>query len=148
MSQPYNCPDCGAVHPDGSTCPEVFGRLLALEMTDPGFGQVHLFTVACYMIQHNGYSDPALVWMERQLRDHLAGTPAAEIRRRSAQEVSQSERKWKVTRQPGDRPLPRVAWSRTIADADRAAGDPAAYQAAVTAWARAVVEEMRPLLPR
>lgn len=39
---------------------EIFNACLAREYSDPGYGQVHLLTVACYMIQHGRYSDETM----------------------------------------------------------------------------------------
>ncbi len=53
-STPYRCPVCGAVHPDGATCEDVFNALLALAFSDPVAGAAHHLTVMCYMLQHDG----------------------------------------------------------------------------------------------
>lgn len=143
------CPDCGAALAEGTTCRAIFDQFLALEFGDPEYGAVHMLTVACYMIQHGQYSDAGLVWMEQRLRDYLEhGISAEQIRRGAAAETGQNRRGWKITRQPGDAPQPRVAWSMTIADAARQAEDPAQYRQAVTQWARIVLQEMQPLLKK
>lgn len=75
------CPGCGAVYQNNLTCESVFDDFLVLEFTDAAYSEVHLLTVACYMIQHGQYSDDALVWIEQRLRDHLEkGIPAEQIR--------------------------------------------------------------------
>ncbi len=58
---PTICPVCGAVLPEGSTCQSIFDEFLNLEYTDPAYGQVHYLTVTCFMIQHERYSDEALI---------------------------------------------------------------------------------------
>ena len=149
------CPECGAVLADGSTCQDRFDQMLVLEFTDPGFGAVHMLSVACFMIQHGRYSDEALVWMERKLRAHLEeGISAEQIRKEMNRETSQARRTWKVTRPPGDPPQPKIAWSVTTASIDlegqtpSGRPDPAHYRAQVTHWARATLDEMQPLLAR
>lgn len=140
------CPECGASLPVQTTCQDLFDAMLVKEFNDPAYGQVHMLTVACFMIQHNGYSDEALVWIAQQLRANLEqGLPAEQIRRQAARGAQQQNRAWKVTRQPSARALPRIHWSMTIADVAGAA-DAATYCALVTAWARKTLEEMQPLI--
>ena len=138
------CPDCGAVFKDGSTCQDVFENFLALEFSDPAYGEVHFFTVACFMIQHRRYSRAALGWIARQLRDSLEnGVTIQHIRRQAQQQVRQDERSWKVLRPP-DEPLPeKIPWSVTIADVAGQAQDADLYCAGVLAWARATLTEMK-----
>jgi hypothetical protein len=147
------CPECGAVLRDEGGCQSIFDSLLVLEFTDPGYGEVHFLTVACFMVQHGRYSDAGLSWIQGKLRDVLErGVTAGQIRRQANREADQRTRTWKVTRQPGERPLPKIAWSMTIADV---ASDhhtlteipPAArYRELVTEWARVTLAEMGPLL--
>src|SRR5512138_3523416 len=90
---PNRCPECGALLADGSSCQALFESLLALEFTDPGYGQVHMLTVACFMIQHGRYSDEALTWIEKNLRAFLEeGQPAQQIRRQAQKETRQDNR--------------------------------------------------------
>jgi hypothetical protein len=145
MSAP--CPDCGAVFDQDDTCQSVFDSLLVLEFTDPAYGEVHMLTVACFMIQHRRYSDEALVWIEQQLRAHLErDVPVGQIRKHAAQEARQDKRAWKVTRRPGEKPLPPIAWSMTIADVAQGYQDAASYRDLVKQWAKATLKEMRPYL--
>lgn len=145
---PTTCPTCGAKLDDDQTCASIFDAFLALEFTDPAYGEVHLLTVACYMIQHNRYSDAALVWMRDTLAAHLdGGLSPQEIRRAMGLTAASDQRAWKVLRQPGERPLPAVAWSLTIADVARGAHDATAYCALIRRWARATLAEMPALLP-
>jgi hypothetical protein len=141
------CPECGAPHTGGLTCRSAFDEFLALELTDPEYGSVHLLTVACYMIQHGQYTDEALAWIERRLRDHLeGGIPAETIRREAAGETDQGKRDWKVTRRPGDPPQPKIQWSMTIMDVARDHRDAESYRELVKEWARRTLQEMKPLL--
>ncbi len=146
------CPECGARLESETTCQSIFDDFLVLEFTDPAFGEVHMLTVACYMIQHNRYSDPGLVWISKTLRENLTGAKIEQIRRQANQEVSQGSRSWKITRQPNDPPLPPIAWSTTIADvAARSRGadglpDAERYCSQVREWAKSTLEEMQPLI--
>jgi hypothetical protein len=68
---PNTCSECGAVLQDESSCQEIFDSFLALEFEDPAYGEVHFLTVACFMIQHQRYSDEALAWIAQSLRAYL-----------------------------------------------------------------------------
>lgn len=139
----YTCPECGAVLPAGANCDWVFGAFLEKDYVDPGYGAVHMLTVATFMIQHGRYSDEALAGMQPLLRDFLAGKLSPEqIRRRLGQSVDQANRAWKVTRPAGAPPPPTIAWSMTIADVDRQAADAETYRAAVRQWARATLDQL------
>jgi hypothetical protein len=145
---PQPCPECGAALEANASCQAIFDAFLILEFEDPAYGEVHILTVACFMIQHRRYSDEALVWIEQTLRTYLdENTTVAQIRKHAAHETSQSARTWKVTRQPNARPLPKIAWSMTIADVASTYQDAASYCAAVKEWARCTLQQMRPLLP-
>jgi hypothetical protein len=141
------CPECGAVLPEGSTCQSIFDEFLALEFTDPAYGEVHFLTVACFMIQHGRYSDAALTWIGQKLRAYLEeGEPIGQIRQQAASEAGPQVRTWKVMRQTGERPLPRIAWSVTIMDVANHFEEAASYREWVTRWARATLQEMKLLL--
>ena len=141
------CPDCGAALDEDTSCQALFDSLLALEFSDPGYGEVHMLTVACFMIQHERYSDEALVWIEQKLRANLEeGIPASTIRRQVAKQTGQGQRAWKVTRQPGAPHLLKIPWSMTMADVASKYQDAASYQALVKQWARATVDEMKPFI--
>jgi hypothetical protein len=148
---PKTCPECGARQHDKRDCQAAFDEFLAWEFSDPAFGAVHMLTVACFMIQHGRYSDNGLAWIAQKLREALEqGVSPAEIRRQVANQVGQAQRGWKVMRQPGEPPLPRIAWSMTIADVDagcRAASgapEPARYCHLIQQWARVTLREMAP----
>lgn len=145
---PNTCPQCGASLQEDRTCESVFNEFLVLEFTDPGYGSVHMLTVACYMIQHGKYTDGGLVWMAQTLRDYLEnGKPVEQIRQQAAKETSQGKRGWKVMRGPGDPPQGKVGWSMTIVDVARRYQDAESYRDLITQWARVTLEEMQPLLP-
>jgi hypothetical protein len=147
MKMPDRCPECGAVLDEGSSCQTIFDALLVLEFTNPEYGEVHMLTVACFMIQHGRYSDEALTWIERTLRAYLeGGVPPETIRRQAAQETSPGRRAWKVGRQPGAPRLPQIAWSMTIAGVAAQYEDAGSYRDLVKQWAGATLKEMQPLL--
>ena len=146
--EPNNiCPECGARLPEGTDCQTLFNSFLALEFTDPAYGEVHMLTVACFMIQHRRYSDEALVWMAKQLRAHLEeGLPVQVIRRQAGEQAAQGRRDWKVNRLPGARQLPDIFWSITTVDVADHMSDPGQYCESVRNWARTTLKEMAPLL--
>lgn len=140
----YHCPDCGAHHPGETTCQSIFDEFLVLEFADPGYGAVHMLTVACFMIQHGRYSDPGLAWIEQQLRAYLEeGVSVQHIRRQANQQADQSKRSWKVMRQPDEPPLPKIQWSMTIADVAAEYQGAASYRALIIRWARTTLQEMK-----
>lgn len=150
--QQQTCPDCGARW-DGATCEEVFGDFLVHDYTDPGYGEVHALTVACYMVQHRRYSDEGLRWIARQLRavleEGLSNEELREIARveaRRPEKPGESGRTWKVTRTAAEPTLPPLAWSITIVDVFDCVRDAASYRAAIRDWARVTLEEMQPWL--
>ena len=141
------CPECGAILSEGSSCQTIFDSFLILEFTDPAYGEVHMLTVACFMIQHGRYSDEALNWIEEKLRATLEGGITAEqIRRQASKETGQEKRTWKVTRRTGDSPLRKIAWSMTIADVASKYHDAESYRDCINQWARRTLLEMKPLL--
>ncbi|HSM26264.1 MAG TPA: DUF5946 family protein [Anaerolineaceae bacterium] len=137
------CPLCGAESDVDLTCQDMFDEILALEFSNPAYGRVHMLTVACFMIQHQRYSDPALVWIRQNLGDVLVnGISPSEIRFQMTSDVDQGKRGWKIERQPGERELPHIHWSITIADVYQHKDDPISYCEWVERWARVTMEEM------
>ena len=137
------CAECGAVLPAGSTCQALFDEFLTLEFTNPAYGRVHFLTVACFMIQHGRYSDAGLAWIQATLRAYLEqDLTVPQLRRLAARDTGSHTRTWKVTRAADAPPLPKIAWSLTIADVAPTVSDPEAYCAQVTQWARATLREM------
>jgi hypothetical protein len=144
---PNTCPECGAIYADDLTCQSVFEEFLALEFTDPKYGAVHMLTIASYMIQHGRYTDEALIWIEARLRDYLEkGIAIEEIREQAGKGTDQAQRAWKVTRRPGDPPQAKIAWSLTIMDVVSKYQDAESYCESVKQWARATLQEMKPLV--
>jgi len=137
------CPECGAQLDDDATCQSIFDNFLALDFSDPAYGEVHFLTVACYMIQHNRYSDEALLWIRPQLHAFLAeGVNPAEIRRRAAVETGNGQRDWKVVRSPQARLLPKVLWQITIVDVAVHAANAASYREWVRRWGESTLKQM------
>ncbi len=140
---PGTCLECGAILGEESSCQEIFDQFLVLEFSDPAYGAVHFLTVACFMIQHGRYSDEGLAWIAEKLREYLEdGVSIDQIRRQAAQEAGPSRRSWKVMRQASSPPLPKIAWSMTIADVARQYRDAESYCALIQQWARVTVKEM------
>lgn len=141
------CPECGAFLPDGNSCQEIFDSFLVLEFTHPAYGEIHMLTVACFLIQHGRYSDEGLTWIAEKLRSNLEdGVSADQIRRQATKEMDQKKRTWKVNRSSEPPLLPKVAWSMTIADVAAKYKDAESYCKLITQWAKITLQEMKPLL--
>jgi hypothetical protein len=105
------CSICGATWEEDLTCQNAFDEFLALEFSNAAYGKVHTLTVACFMIQHQRYSNPALVWMQQNLREVLEnGVSPTEIRTQMTTTVDQKKRGWKVERQSDELKLPSIDW--------------------------------------
>ncbi len=140
---PGTCLECGAILSEETSCQEIFDQFLVLEFSDPAYGAVHFLTVACFMIQHGRYSDEGLAWIAEKLRDYLEkGVSAEQIRRQAAWDAGPSRRSWKVMRPASAPPLPKIAWSMTIADVARQYRDAESYCKLIRQWAKATVGEM------
>ncbi|WP_199617176.1 DUF5946 family protein [Paenibacillus alkalitolerans] len=141
------CTECGAVLPEGRTCQSLFDEFLALEFSNPGYGQVHFLTVACFMTQHGRYSDEALVWVRAKLRTYLENDlTGTELRQIAAEEIAAADRKWNPRRPADAPPLPKVAWSMTISDVAQQMQDAETYCLLVKQWGRVTLEEMGAML--
>jgi hypothetical protein len=137
------CPECGAVLSEEDTCQSIFESFLVLEFTDPGYGEVHFLTVACYMIQHGRYSDAGLVWIQGMLRAYLEGEMTNDqLRQLARKDTDNRDRTWKVNRAANAAPLPKIDWTMTIADVAEHYADPQSYQQAVRDWGRATLKQM------
>jgi hypothetical protein len=138
------CTKCGAVHTGEKTCESIFGEFLALEFTNPDYGRVHFLTVACYMVQHEGYSDELYVWVQTALRNYLEEGHNTEMIR---QDAAQGPGRTKGIRRLADaQPLPKVAWSMTIADVAAQMHDAESYCKLIEQWGRITLQEMGPLV--
>jgi hypothetical protein len=136
------CPICGAILPPGMTCQMIFDECLIREFTDPAYGQVHMLTVACFMIQHRRYTNEALAWIKPQIQDHLNGVTAQHIRQRAYQETQQRQRTWHVVQREGTVSPPSVVWSVTIADVVPCWDNAETYGEQIKRWARATLAEL------
>lgn len=137
------CPDCGALWTAGESCQVAFDEMLALEYSDSGFGQVHLLTVACFMIQHRRYSDRALLWIRDMLHGYLVdGQPVEALRAAMGQAAGPKRRDWRVERSAEDAMLAPIGWTMTILNVWRGQQDAASYRRLVTEWARVTLGEM------
>ncbi|PYI55535.1 DUF5946 family protein [Paenibacillus flagellatus] len=138
------CAKCGADLPEEKTCESIFGELMALEFTDPGYGKVHFLTVACYMVQHEGYSDEMYVWMQSALRNYLEEGYTTEMIRQDASQGPGSSKG--IRRQADAPPLPKVDWTMTIVDVAEQMHDAESYCRLIEQWGRTTLKEMGPLL--
>ncbi len=136
----YICPDCGAADTGNGTCRELFESFLALEFADPAYGEVHLFTVATFMIQHYKYTQDALEWICRNMRSSLNGE-------RSIQNIRDDEARIKnagirILRSLEDAPLPRVTWKMTIADVAEQYDGATGYRDLIRQWADSTLQQL------
>ncbi len=146
---PEICPECGGAPLDGKTCQEIFDAFLVLEFTDPGYGEVHFLTVACFMIQHGRYSDEGLAWIHGMMTRYFEeGLTHEQLRRLAAQNTGTRRRTWKVKRRPDAPEQARIDWSMRIGDVDARYLDAASYRELIRQWARVTLDEMAPLITR
>ncbi len=137
------CPVCGAELPEGATCQSVFDEFLVLEFTDPGYGAVHFLTVACFMIQHERYSDESLRWLQPNLRAYLdEGRTNEKLRQSARHTTNQPNRTWKVLCAADAAPLPKIAWAMTLADVAGHFSDADAYGDLIRQWARTSLRQL------
>ena len=94
------------------------------------------------MLQHGRYSDEAFIRAKSTLRAYLdEQLIPQQIRQRAAKETNGAIRTWKVTRQADALPLPKVAWSMTIADVAQSTQDPEKYCEQIEQWARTTLQQ-------
>jgi hypothetical protein len=137
---------CGAHWREGKACEYYFGQMLELEFKDPIAGSVHHWTVACYMLQHDRYSDEGRAWIQGMLEATLErGVSPADLRETNRDIVDQSNRDWKVTRSRDAPPSPRLAWPITIVDV--AMDLDTDYPEKVRRWAASTLATLRAYQP-
>ncbi len=146
MPNPAKCPECGAPLEDVSICRANFEQLLAWETEDmETLGQVHHLTVLCYHLQHPSlYSPEGLRGAIRLLADFLeGGLTTQEVRRRDAQRLNSSQRKYKIkgTTASHGAYQPPVRWTMTAADV--AAGGSGLYVENVKRWADSILAVLK-----
>ena len=137
------CPYCGVEESRDISCRAIWENFLALEFTDPAYGQVHFFTVAAYQIQHQGYSQAALAWIAEHLLRALQGEPVDRIRTAAQSAEDQRFRTEKIERQPQEPQLEPVNWRMTILDVYVHMQDAESYCLWIRRWAQAVYEDMQ-----
>lgn len=143
MSAPENCClECGASWAGGKICEEIFHEFLTLEFENyNGEGEVHFYTVANYMIQHQRYSPEGLQWIRQQLRNALAGRLSLEeIQAIAGKSVGQDKRNWKVTRDKNTPIQPPLNWPITIVDVYRDADTD--YHTRILRWAQSIIDTL------
>jgi hypothetical protein len=132
------CPECGA-----EDCQTRFDECLALEFTNADYGVVHHLTVATYMLQHSSKLTREGWLHERELlREFLVeNKPPAFIRKQNKDLVDSGKRTFKIKSRDGRRIIQKSAWTKTILDVRFENAE--TYCADVTAWAKAVLEDMK-----
>lgn len=139
------CAECGAARHGGDTCTNDFHQMLAWEVENPTFGEVHHLMVLCYHLQHPSlYSPEGLAWATQTLVVFLEqGATPQEVRQRNRSILDSGNRKWKVTgtRDSFGKYERPVHWEVTAADVITGGMDN--YCESVRAWARSVLETLR-----
>ncbi|RPI86672.1 MAG: hypothetical protein EHM41_07715 [Chloroflexi bacterium] len=145
MNPPNVCPECKAVWDEGTACQEYFHQMLFWESENPSYGVVHHLMVLCYYLQHPSlYSPDGLDYSRQLLVDFLEhGLSTQEVRQRSRDRVSSTNRKWKVTGRPGSQGEYKhpVEWKMTAKDV--VSGGAENYVVNVQKWAERVFEDLR-----
>ncbi len=139
MTQPTQCPECGAAWPDGQTCEDDFHQMLFWEAEYPHYGaEVHHLLVLCFYMQHpSRYSAEGLAEGKTLLTEFVAkGTPPQEMRRRNAPRVASDVRTTPITARPDNRGAYAHPVTWTIRAADVARADVRSYVANTREWAR------------
>lgn len=139
----YTCPECGAQNWGDGTCQDFFDSFLNLEFTNPQYGEVHALTVGTYMIQHNRYSDAALLWITENLKKYLDENWSGEKLRQIAMErADEIKRKSKIFRASNEPLLPAIKWKMTIADVAKDYTDADSYRILIKQWARTTLDQI------
>ena len=116
-----------------------------MEFENPAtFGAVHHLTVACYMLQHNGYSREGWLEVRKMVAQFVEeGVKPAEVRKRNQSRFDSRQREWSITKGPKLAEFDTITWSRTIADVRL--DDPQSYCADVECWAESVLADTETL---
>lgn len=132
------CLECGALD-----CQIYFDEFLVLEFTDAGYGSVHHLTVAAYMLQHSSKLTREGWLHERELlREFLVeNKPPAFIRKQNKDLVDSGKRTFKIKSRDGKPVINKSTWTKTILEVRTESAE--VYCADVTAWARAVLEDVQ-----
>ncbi len=137
-----NCPECGASE---YLCKTRFDEFLVLEFTDAGYGAVHHLTVTAYMLQHSSkLTRDGWLHMRQLLREFLVeNKPPEHVRKQNRDLVDSGKRTFKIKSRDGLPVINKSAWTKTILDVRTENAE--VYCADVTAWARAVLDEVQGL---
>jgi hypothetical protein len=133
------CPECGALWPEGKTCQDYSHQMLSWEF-EHSLLDVHHLMVLCYHLQHPSlYSPEGLLEARRLLNEFVErGASPQEVRRRNRSRVDSGKRDWKIkgtAASHGSFARP-VHWAMTAADVTK--GGPERYYENVQKWARSV----------
>ncbi len=141
------CPQCGAPLLAGSTCQTIHEELLSFESLNAVPHSIHFLHVTSFLVQHERYSDEALVWAKSMLHAHLDETMTEqqllEQLRTAGKDRGSHVRTWKFNRAPDAPPLPKIRWSMTIVDVTRQMeNDAERYGELIKQWAQATLQQM------
>lgn len=139
------CLQCGAELLDEKTCQMIHEELLQYEVHQSIPHSIHFLHVTCFLIQHERYSDEALVWAQSMLRTHLDEhlTEAQLLRTLRFEGRPQTpSRTWKFSRAADAPPLPKITWPFTIVDVAHCLENREVYSAQVKQWARTTLQQM------
>lgn len=141
------CAQCGALLLGASTCQMLHEELLNFESLNAVPHSIHFLHVTSFLVQHERYSDEALLWAQSLLRVHLDETMTEqqllEQLRVAGKNKTSHTRTWKFNRAPDAPPLPKMNWSITIVDVARQMeNDAGRYSKLVKQWAQATLRQM------
>lgn len=146
-----SCLKCGAILPKESTCQTIHDELLVFESFNAVPHSIHFMHVTCFIIQHERYSNEALVWAQSLLRLHLderlTEQQLLHHLRTEGKSPALRTRTWKFNRSADAPPLPKVAWSVTLLDVIQQLQSAEMYSERVKQWARETLQQMVPILP-
>ncbi|HEU5375009.1 MAG TPA: DUF5946 family protein [Ktedonobacteraceae bacterium] len=144
------CPLCGAILPEKSTCQTIHEELLNFEGLNAIAHSLHFLHVTCFLIQHERYSDEGLKWAQSLLRanlvEDLTEQQHLQSLRTTGKKSASGPRTWKFHREADALALPKIAWSVTIVDVFHRMDSAQSYGESVRQWARATSQEMTSLL--
>jgi hypothetical protein len=133
-----DCPECGATD---SACESRFHECLALEFQNPGYGAVHHLTVIAYTLQHSSQLTRE-GWLHQRelLRQFIVESKSPEFIRQQNKDLDSGKRTFKIKSENGIPVIDKTTWAKTILDIRL--GNAREYREDVTAWAKAVLEEV------
>jgi hypothetical protein len=138
------CPHCGATLTTDETCEDRFNAGQLLEVADPAYYAVHQFSVCCYMLQHNRYSQQGWLGARALLVEFVQGVTPQTVRRRDRQKVDSGQRTWSITKGPKLPGVEHIHWTYTVADVRLDTAEH--YCADVRQWAKYVLADSAALV--